>query len=517
MRQQLIRRLRGERGFTTVVVMMMLLVGGLLVAGAFAASDGDTSVARKDQYYKQAYAAAEAGVNYYLSHLAQNTNYWSNCYTAPIRSPGTAFSTATSTAIPGSEGRYEIELLKAPGYAGACSATVTNSVIDPATGQLAIRSTGIYRGVRRSIIATFKRQGFLNYLWFTDFETPDPLTYSDPTTAQSKCAMYVRDGRDLNYCNDQSFITGDGVNGPTHTNDEFLMCGTPSFGRTNNGNVDKIEASDPSGWRQSCGGTSPSFNGVTSWGAANLQLPTSNSAIKSYASANWIFTGPVHITLSGSSATVKNAAGTTLRTGTPTNGVIYVQNGTCSTSFAQSQQYPSGGGCGDAWVASSSQATSDLTIAAENDVIIAGDITHNASSVVGLIANGFVRVYHPVQYTNGSCDKNSANITPTSGEGNGIPYLSSPTIQAAILALNHSFWVDNYGCGSALGTLNVTGAIAMKFRGTVGTHSGGVGVTGYLKGYNYDSALKYHQPPYFLDPVQASWDLWTSTEQVPTH
>jgi|tagenome__1003787_1003787.scaffolds.fasta_scaffold20984329_6 Tfp pilus assembly protein PilX len=517
MRQQLIRRLRGERGFTTVVVMMMLLVGGLLVAGAFAASDGDTSVARKDQYYKQAYAAAEAGVNYYLSHLAQNTNYWSNCYTSPIQSPGTAFSTGTSTAIPGSEGRYEIELLKAPGYAGACSATVTNSVIDPSTGQLAIRSTGIYRGVRRSIIATFKRQGFLNYLWFTDFETPDPLTYSDPTTAQSKCAMYVRDGRDLSYCNDQSFITGDGVNGPTHTNDEFLMCGTPSFGRTNNGNVDKIEASDPSGWRSSCAGSSPSFNGVTSWGAANLQLPTSNSAIKSYANANWIFTGPVHITLSGSSATVKNAAGTTLRTGTPNNGVIYVQNGTCSTSFAQSQQYPSGGGCGDAWVASSSQVTSDLTVAAENDVIIAGNITHNASSVVGLIANGFVRVYHPVQYSNGSCDKNSANITPTSGEGNGIPYLSSPTIQAAVLALNHSFWVDNYGCGSALGTLNVTGAIAMKFRGTVGTHSGGVGVTGYLKGYNYDSALKYHQPPYFLDPVQASWDLWTSTEQVPAH
>jgi len=42
-------------------------------------------------------------------------------------------------------------------------------------------------------------------------------------------------------------------------------------------------------------------------------------------------------------------------------------------------------------------------------------------------------------------------------------------------------------------------------------------VTGYLKNYNYDSALKYHQPPYFLDPVQASWDIWTETEQVPAH
>ena len=282
-------------------------------------------------------------MNWYLSHLVQNTNYWANCYTSPVQAPGTAFSNATSTQIPGCnvEGRFEIELLKAPGYASACSATVTNSVIDPVTGQLSVRSTGSYRGVRRSVVGTFKRAGFLNYLWFTDFETPDPQTYSDPTTAQAKCAMYYRDGRDTSYCKDQSFITGDGVNGPTHTNDELLMCGSPAFGRTNNGNVDKIEASDPNGWRSSCGGTTPTFNGVTNWGASNLQLPTSNAAIKSYANANWIFTGPVHINLSGGSATVKNAAGTTLRSGTPPNGVIYVQNGTCSTSFAASQTYPS--------------------------------------------------------------------------------------------------------------------------------------------------------------------------------
>ncbi len=515
MRQQL--NLRSERGFTTVVVMMVILLGGMLIAAAFAASDGDTTVTRKDQYQKQAYAAAEAGVNWYLSHLVQNTNYWANCYTSPVQAPGTAFSTATSTQIPGSnvEGRFEIELLKAPGYASACSATVTNSVIDPATGQLSVRSTGSYRGVRRSVVGTFKRAGFLNYLWFTDFETPDP---SAAGTSYATCAVYHRDGRNASTCGDQSFISGDGVNGPTHTNDEFLMCGTPSFGRTTNGNVDKIEASDPSGWRSSCGGTTPAFHGVTVWGAPNLQLPTSNVAIKSYANANWIFTGPVHINLSGGSATVKNAAGTTLRTGTPPNGVIYVQNGTCSTDFATSQTYPSGGGCGDAWVWSSSTVSSDVTVAAENDVIIQGNLQHNASTVIGLIANGFVRVYHPVSsFTNGHCDSSADNTTPASGEGKNIAPLQDPVIQAAILALSHSFWVDNYGCGDPLGTLNVTGAIAQKFRGTVGTHSGGTPTHGYLKGYNYDSALRYHQPPYFLDPVQASWDIQSETEQVPAH
>ena len=43
------------------------------------------------------------------------------------------------------------------------------------------------------------------------------------------------------------------------------------------------------------------------------------------------------------------------------------------------------------------------------------------------------------------------------------------TIDAAILAINHSFIVDNYNCGARLGTLNVIGAIAQKYRGAVGT------------------------------------------------
>ena len=43
------------------------------------------------------------------------------------------------------------------------------------------------------------------------------------------------------------------------------------------------------------------------------------------------------------------------------------------------------------------------------------------------------------------------------------------TIDAAILAINHSFIVDNYDCGSPLGTLTVNGAIAQKYRGAVGT------------------------------------------------
>jgi hypothetical protein len=105
-----------------------------------------------------------------------------------------------------------------------------------------------------------------------------------------------------------------------------------------------------------------------------------------------------------------------------------------------------------------------------------------------------VRVYHPC----------------TSGT-NGTGSTSNIDIDAAILALNHSFIVDNWACGASLGNLNVDGAIAQYFRGPVGTSGG----TGYIKNYTYNRRLKYREPPYFLDPQVASWRVARQTEQVP--
>lgn len=61
----------------------------------------------------------------------------------------------------------------------------------------------------------------------------------------------------------------------------------------------------------------------------------------------------------------------------------------------------------------------------------------------------------------------------------------------------------------------VYGAIAQRFRGPVGTGNGLTPSTGYRKEYVYNDRLRYREPPYFLDPVQASWRISRSTEQVP--
>ncbi|MBI2266583.1 MAG: DUF4900 domain-containing protein [Armatimonadetes bacterium] len=69
-------------------------------------------------------------------------------------------------------------------------------------------------------------------------------------------------------------------------------------------------------------------------------------------------------------------------------------------------------------------------------------------------------------------------------------------VDAAIMALNTSFKVNNYSIGVPRGTLHVFGGIIQNNRGPVGTFNGGTGqmVTGYAKDYQYDQKL-LNMPP----------------------
>ena len=111
-------------------------------------------------------------------------------------------------------------------------------------------------------------------------------------------------------------------------------------------------------------------------------------------------------------------------------------------------------------------------------------------------------IYHPIN----SSDDNIAIPGRTS-----VP--NTWTLNAALLAVNKSIRVMNWNQGASLGTLSVFGSIAQKFRGPVGTGSGGSTNTGYVKSYNYDYRLAYDAPPKFLGPVVSPFaaTLWTET------
>jgi Tfp pilus assembly protein PilX len=508
----LLRRLRrDQRGFTTVTVMMVVLVGGLLVTGAFAAANPDIFSARTDQDRKAAYSAAEAGLNVYAYHLNQDNGYWARCTDVPppnatessaVNQPWNGVGTDPRSwrTVPGTTTAYTIELLPTNGFTQCSETQPDASMLDTTTGTFKIRVTGRSNGAKRSIIATFKRRSFLDYIYFTNFETADPVTYgtsSSITWASQNCQLWYRQGRN-SACTAIQFANNDVVAGPFHTNDDILTCGSPTFGRST---ADSIEVSAPApGYRPNCGTATPNFVGTWMTSAPVLTMPPSNTSLASLAGVK--YTGTTHIVLNGSSMTVTPAGGAATTVAIPSNGVVYVQSGTCgSTGYSINQTYTTPTGCGDVWVHGST--SQNVTIAADNDVIVDGSLTKTADNLVGLIANNFVRIYHPVSRdSDGNC------------LGNATGSLSSPTVQAAILAVQHSFIVDNYFCGAALGNLTITGAIAQRFRGPVGT-LGSSGTTGYIKSYTYDDRLRYREPPSFLDPVQVSWRVGRQTEQVP--
>jgi hypothetical protein len=510
-----------------ILVLAVLMITTVMLSTAYMAVEGDIGLSHNDLQQKQALSAAQAGIAAYNYNLNQNPNYWELCLSA------------TATAVPGSTtetySTKPVVASTAPSGTTVCSianpvgtmieaTTLTGGATNPAAGTFRITSTGTSGSVSRTITAQYKRSSFLNFVYYTDYEVLDPsATPGHPTdcaTHYSSTAPF----RDSN-CQTIEFVTGDNIKGPLHSEDTLLVCGSPIFGRTS---ADQIQA--PAHNNEGNGGCTDSatMTGTYSATAPSLTPPPSDSQILALTQPTYHFTGATTIVLTGATMNVTNPVlgWVSHNIALPSNGVMYVSNSTtttCSetyTPFTANTIYPAMNGnaagsnydpnCGNAYI--SGTYTTPLTIATENDIIINGNVTPTGQTlgaapsgtpVLGLIANNFVRVYHPVSGTpppgGGTCYASNANGSMT-----------DPYIYAAILAINHSVIVDNYNCGNALNSLHVFGAIAQLFRGPVGT--GGSGGTGYLKDYNYDDRLANIEPPYFLNPVSAAWYVQRQTE-----
>ena len=125
-------------------------------------------------------------------------------------------------------------------------------------------------------------------------------------------------------------------------------------------------------------------------------------------------------------------------------------------------------GCRDGDVFLSGNLRGRLTIAAENNIVVVANTTYQTTGAASTDMPGLV---------------------------------TNPQIHAAMLALGHSFIVQNYDEGAQLGTITINGVIAQKWRGPVGTSGG----TGYLKGYGYDTRLQYASPPYVQDITETPY------------
>lgn len=496
-RRKLVSRLADEGGFTMALALMTITLVSLMIAAGFVAAKGDINNSQHLLDGKRAFYAARAGMNTFLYKMNKNTELWQTC---PSQS---------TTTVPGSttNQRYSYQPIAANGNSACSTTNPVDTMIDFTSGSFRMKFTGTAGNpaVTRTIVASFRRDTPLDYLWYSVYETLDPNTYDNPANYQD-CAQFLRDGRPSK-CLNINWVTGDVINGPMYTQDQYRICGAPVFGRA--GSEDTIETAAPTNGLYAPSGCSNNadLNGRLIENAPYITPPPDNTNLLTHAQADGrVFNGVTTIVLNGNTATV-TSGGTTSTVNLVTFPIIYVTNSTCSATYSPYNiSYPTTGGCGNVYV--KGNYTTPITIAAANDIIINGNVTTdlNGSAVLGLVANNFIRVMHGMTNrtgtTYGNCGSGAAN--------NASQTLDSVRIDAAILALNHSFIVDNYDCGERLENLEINGALAQLFRGTVGT-SGGGGGTGYLKDYTYDDRLAVQEPPFLFDLASSSWNIVRET------
>lgn len=405
-----------EDGLTLIVAITVMFIASLLLTAAFVSAGGDITLTSQNTNQKKAYYAAMAGISAYKYDLQTNPNYWLTCPSIPETTSG-----KTEVAVPGaSEEKYKVRTVPSSKWEkeghSACESGKQSSIIETsgsASGTFRIESTGIYgtgaNRVTRSLVATFSHPGYLNYVYLSNFEEADPEVRGKE---EKPCEVYheerEKEGLESsNACISFPWISADKIEGPFHTNDKADISGSPVFGRP--GHNDAIEMD-----RGYYGGT-PKFegNGYTTKGAT--LLPPEAPATELLSEAGDKYTGRTIITLEGNKMKVTSKGKTEENVPFPSNGVIAVTESSSGCSYKYraletmyNTEATEGTGCGNVYI--KGKYTESLTVIAQNDVIIVGNLTTEGgesggepkgNAALGLIAIGHARLYHPIK----ECEK----------------------------------------------------------------------------------------------------------------
>ena len=187
----------------------------------------NTRPARADQDSKAALAAAQAGIDEYISRLTStNGQYWTNAgvdATTPAMDP--------NPATPQCEGGGRT----IPG-AGTSAARFCYRVMTPTTetakfGYIKLQVTGTsqpYAGARsvsRTLSTTLRPDGFIDFIYYTDVEVLDPVLLGDNVTS---CSKHYYEGRGSG-CTEIQWGPNDVIDGPMHSNDALQVGGSVWF------------------------------------------------------------------------------------------------------------------------------------------------------------------------------------------------------------------------------------------------------------------------------------------------
>lgn len=291
-------RADGESGAALLIVILLSMV---MLVGVSTALTGATSGMRQAnvaQGSTRALDAAYAGVQDYIAKLNSDSTYTQYGNPAakfsagsPVKLPPTAnpafgvLPSDTWGTVAGSGGastfRYEVD----------------NSQYN-ASGLLRVRVTGRFGSFTRTLVASVQQQGFINYLYFTNYETLDPSIVG----TSANCAVYLWAGRNTNSCQTIQFGARDTLGGPVRSNDTFTVCGATFNGSVTSANPNQPLVATPSGCAAGTyKGSAPAYQPV-------LAMPATNTAMKAQTYSDLtpnpgcLYTGPTQIRF--------NAAGT---------------------------------------------------------------------------------------------------------------------------------------------------------------------------------------------------------------
>lgn len=444
-----ISKLNNNKGFVLILTYLLIVTLSILGMAFFSRTLSEKKIANVDKDNIVAFNMAKAGIARTIVYMreTQPTN------TTPFDPFGGEQTLCSNTTLTTSA-------CSSPNIiSGTYLVTVTPDGVFGSSRRFIISVKGTSGQVARTVSATVQTDNFARFAYFSDTEHYGPgLGNSVPVW----------------------FISVDQIWGPTHTNGHFHISGSPSF-YDSTASVDNFLTYYHGGPPDD----NPLFLGGLTLGTDPIPMPHQAIALHNAGvSGGIVYNGETTVVLnSNGTMTVTNSQANCnpcVNIAKPANNALYVSGGDLTISGTLS---------------------GSLTVGSNRDIIIPNNLTYDTLPT----GSSFCPEGATVANDGSGRQCVDASLAPKMGviaEKQVIVSASAPfnmEIDASIMAMDQSFYVEDWSSGSAKGTLKVFGGIIQDQRGPVGTFNSNTNTvsTGYGKSYIYDSRFTTSPPDFF--------------------